>query len=895
MPDESIQTALAGTSPEPPQGTLQSATAWASVAGGFAAWFAAGSTGFLAGSLGSTLAGLCLLLAAVAVWPSATRRWPLGLTIAGALGCLTWFPANDVQHVLLVAAVLAALALGQKATDRTVLRITASAALTLGFFRLACSSVPAVWLLADTVGGWLGRCAALWTGTPLVIGASFGGLDFLVWSMAFALGALVHTDGPRGQRACWLVAGILGAHLMYLTLLALAADMLDALPIPPTPEFPHPYVPPPWSWARAVRSLVPWNLPLVGATLQLLVQALLLRWWTWPTRSVASRETRNLRAGWAGTKPGWRWAIQSAPYVLAVAVPISATLVLGRQDLAGQRILANLHGQLDWTQPQHGRYGRASAGRYGMLPLLVESLGGHLTKTAEFTAEELAQADIVLLLNPAGPVAAEQRACLEDFVRRGGAMLVVGGPLLRQEGQTGSHNDWLFAQDLQVRQDVALSLTGHWQQSLQPLAHPANAMSWGRCTWFSDSGASLAVGPAAQPLVVGRWGWSDPGSDAVLTNVYRWEAGERLGDLVLAAEQRVGQGTVVVLGDGTALTNEGLVRGYAWTGRLLSYLAHRGASPQVGWRQILSLLLLAALFATLGWRPSAAQVLGVALLVASQAACAAAGRGATQVIPDGRLLTAQPNQPPYRLAYLDASHAEAYSDSDWGFDATNGLTLNLMRNGYLTLALPELTRARLAGTAVVVSIGPAKRFAADERRWLQEFVRDGGLWVCTVGAEEAAASADLLADFGCRVPASPVPTAGDWREPEPLGHFRSLFLDAKDYGQGDYKVAVLFHTGWPVECDATDAEVFVRGPHEEPVVVSRPLGQGRIVVIGDTNFALNKNLEYVGGEPFEGRHENADFWRWLLSRVTDRPEWVPPEPPPLVPSDETAAQEEAQP
>jgi hypothetical protein len=41
---------------------------------------------------------------------------------------------------------------------------------------------------------------------------------------------------------------------------------------------------------------------------------------------------------------------------------------------------------------------------------------------------------------------------------------------------------------------------------------------------------------------------------------------------------------------------------------------------------------------------------------------------------------------------------------------------------------------------------------------------------------------------------------------------------------------------------------------------------------------LNKNLEYVGGEPFDGRYENAHFWRWLISRLTPGPEWVPPEP-----------------
>ena len=182
----------------------------------------------------------------------------------------------------------------------------------------------------------------------------------------------------------------------------------------------------------------------------------------------------------------------------------------------------------------------------------------------------------------------------------------------------------------------------------------------------------------------------------------------------------------------------------------------------------------------------------------------------TRVVPDGRLVenqnpgSADENQslPRFRgsrLAYLDASHLEAYSNRDWAFDAVNGLALNLMRSGFLTLMLPRIDRERLERAAIIVSIAPARRFSRDERRRLHEFVHGGGVLICTTGAEEARASQSLLADFGLRVPLSPVPTAGNWREPEPMGNFRSLYLDARDYDAGDYKVGVPFHAGWPVE------------------------------------------------------------------------------------------------
>jgi hypothetical protein len=121
-----------------------------------------------------------------------------------------------------------------------------------------------------------------------------------------------------------------------------------------------------------------------------------------------------------------------------------------------------------------------------------------------------------------------------------------------------------------------------------------------------------------------------------------------------------------------------------------------------------------------------------------------------------------------------------------------------------------------------------------------------------------------------------VPSVGDWREPEPIGRIRSLFLNAEDYGLGDYRVGVSFHAAWPVEVRGGNADILVRAADNRPIVVSKRFGEGHVVLIGDTGFAMNKNLEYIGGEPFESGYENAHWWRWLISRVTKRAEWVPP-------------------
>jgi len=53
-----------------------------------------------------------------------------------------------------------------------------------------------------------------------------------------------------------------------------------------------------------------------------------------------------------------------------------------------------------------------------------------------------------------------------------------------------------------------------------------------------------------------------------------------------------------------------------------------------------------------------------------------------------------------------------------------------------------------------------------------------------------------------------------------------------------------------------------------PVIVVRRVGKGLVAVIGDTCFAMNKNLEREDGSPFEGLRENAVFWRWFLALLS---------------------------
>jgi len=846
-----------------------------------AAWIAAGSTGTLAHPLRIALTWVALLVAVVSVWPWKRRQRLLAVAATALVGLPLVIPVVSIHEILVVAAILGLLAASQEGANRTVLLVCSLAVLALAVFRLACLSIPAVWLLSDNIGATVGRIGSVVTGKPLNVGATFAGLDFLVLIAAFYAGWLYLAAGPRLSRGLYAATAILSAHLLYLVALAFALDLAEVLPERPEPSFIHPYVPPDWSWPAAVRVLLPWNVPTVAAVFHVCVAALMLRWVSWRSVSEESPLWWKDSSRDFGSADRRRLIRSYGPLVLAVLLPIAATLSLGRSDLADKTIVAGGQGNLDWGRPQHDVYGQHSVGTFGMLPLFVESLGGEFRVSADLAAEDLAAADVLLLLRPTGPMPADQQERIWEFVRQGGSLLVAAEPFVRVGNVMSAFNDVLEPTGMSVRQDVAISVTGGWQHAYNLLAHPITSGVDERARYlFTDSATSIRLGWPARPIVTGRWGWSDPGTDAVLTNVYRCEAGERLGDLVLAAEQRFGKGTVAVVGDGRCLTNEGNVRGYGLTGRLLSYLAGKSGGPQSPWRWLITLVMCAAFFVVVAWRPNASRVVWIALLMSmSLAASHSTGRHSTRVVPDGRILQANEDHEYSGLAYIDASHLEACSDADWALDGINELALTLMRNGYLTLTMPDFTSECLERAAIVVSIAPARRFSPSERTRLREFVQDGGIFICTVGAEEARANQPLLADFGIRIPASPVPTVGTWREPEPMGRVRMLPVDADGHGAGDYEACVVFYAGWPVEVDRSDSEVLVYGLRDNPIAVARDVGGGKVVVIGDTGFAMNKNLEYTGGETFEEAYENADFWRWLISGITDRPDWVPPEPP----------------
>jgi hypothetical protein len=791
-------------------------------------------------------------------------------------------------NVLAVAVLLATVAENLSGSQRRAALAAALALAVLGVYRLALQ-IGTFWTLTDRIGGLLGHLTGAITGQPLWIGATFSGLDFLVVMSVFSAGWILVGRQRRWPQIVAVAVAIVVGHIAYLIILsfgpaikAALAETVSEAPAAPAP--PGAEVEKGWTFAGLIRNCIPWNLPALGMLIHITIAGAILRWLPWSADKSNSKTQDATRPEWFGP------AIWGGCAALAASLALVATLSAGSCSLEGKKIVANEEGFLNWLKPDRESYGRLAIGMYGMSEEYFASMGAEFKRSKDLSDADLKDADLLLLIYPNEPWKKGQLERIRKFVEDGGALLVLGEHTTKSKIEIdGEKNEFKYEESrvnellddtsLQVRFDSATFAVGGWLQSYQTTAHPSTAgIDDDRNRFGSVIGASMEAAWPATPLLIGRWGWADPGEmggSAMMGNG-QYDPGEKLGDVILAAEQSYGKGRIIAFGDTSSFTNGITIGSHLYTSRLYGYLAGAVSSPQAIWRQFLGMLLAVGLAGILIWGRQPLQIaLAGVTLSAAIALCTAATYNASTVLPDGRLKT------PNNLAYIDSTHMEAYSPESWRPEGMMGLNQTLMRDGYLTLNLPEFTRERIERAGLVVSVAPAREFTASERDIVRDFVDDGGIFICIVGYEQRGPSSALLADFGFRIGLESDGKDNPEPEPQPLGHFKVPYVQSRAGGQQAY---VRYHASWPIAYsgEPADSRIIAYGRHVDgkiaPCIMFRRFGKGKFAVIGDTSFAMNKNLERKDGLPIEGKRENADFWRWFLAELKNQPKWSPLQP-----------------
>ncbi len=339
------------------------------------------------------------------------------------------------------------------------------------------------------------------------------------------------------------------------------------------------------------------------------------------------------------------------------------------------------------------------------------------------------------------------------------------------------------------------------------------------------TGASLRVRPPGKPVIVATHGFSDA-ADIMNSNQgylgdLKYSPGERLGDIVLVAVSSLGRGKVLVFGDTSPFQNGALALSRVFLDHVFSWLSHRRILP-LGWMTYSAFVGCIVAVIVSVW-PAANKVVqkDTALRVAMlYSLCAAVVGGFVVLEMPVWCKPAQAGRFQGASAVVDRSHYPSFSSDLWGERGIGGLYQNILRNQLLPIQMEDFNEETVYSAETVFIIGAQKRYSKTEIDFLEKYVKDGGRLVIVTGWEESVGAEELVKRFGFRV------------EPVPLGGFRV------ETGWG----IVEFREGWPVSTSSEDAVVHV-SMWGQPVAVSRQMGQGRVVVIGDSMFLENVNLE----------------------------------------------------
>jgi len=698
-------------------------------------------------------------------------------------------------------------------------------ALALGLVHLLSGTSLLTWYLMQSLSRLASGVAVEISGESLAMGPTFSNLALFVGALGVCVGGWL-VAGRR--RIVWfagclvVIIALYGACLWVFAMAPRWVPQDDALAAVSAETAQRAEAAPWWlSWlaGRAYPLHVPMLLPV------LLAVPLGLYLW---------RMRRDSDAVAVGSRPAYALAVMAAVLVGAAAL----TNAPGTPRAETLHVAFYEGGLVNWMTPSPRMYGSRSGGMFGNLPLMMERMGWTGELIGELNRDTLAGKDILFIANQKDALSGGAIAAVEDFVEKGGSLLVMGDHTFWKGEKRLVLNEPIQRSDIRFVFDSADYFVGGWLHSLAFWQHPVTA---GLSDHTNESGsvvgASLDIRYPAAPLVIGRYGYSDPGEPANEHRGYLgnmdYDPGEPLGDRVLVAAQQVGRGRVAVIGDTSAFFNSIHTQTWRYTHRLFHWLGTDGRAAVSGWRDVLGILLLAGAvgvaFVFVRRQP------GLVPVVAT--ACLAFGFASHHVVAEGR------TPPPLKgdIAIVDLSHVGQHSMEGWRDRGIGGVYLNLMREGFFAVGARRFDPEQILASELFVSIAPTQPYSDDEVEVLRRFMERGGTVLLCAGWEDRHGALPLLEKAGLSI------------EHIPLGRQAATVPGTT--------IEPMLWKAWPIR--GGEALLTL---NDLPVVVQQPIGRGRLVVIGDSEFVLNRNLEGEDG----GVMRNIQFFTWLINTVMER-------------------------
>ena len=413
----------------------------------------------------------------------------------------------------------------------------------------------------------------------------------------------------------------------------------------------------------------------------------------------------------------------------------------------------------------------------------------------------------------------------------------------------------LVGTGITIKVDTAEWTENHWQTSIQLFPHPVTRGLISEDVHTGSVGASLELTQSAEPLMVGRFAFSDDPNplEAGFLGNREYENGELLGDIVLAAADTYGEGRILVFGDTSYVFNEALVGTWKLMDNSLNFLTDTWDIPAgVGW--IASVLFMVAVGVFFLVRYSTLTGSSVVVMILVAALVIAAGISSLIGTPSAKTDT---------IAWIDTGHQNLINTRGYKDNSVDGLCKNFMRNNYIPLYLDDVSQ--LEEGHILVIIAPTKGYSSGETKKIASFVKDGGLLILSVGANEENAVSPLLAAFGMDIgdtPLGPVPWIIET-------HGRVPEISEEDLNK--YWHEPKFMEAYPVGGTTpykSYASLTYLGQNYN-LIISKQYGKGMVVLIGDSRFLLDENLEYSLDPARLGKPLFAALWIGNIELLKD--------------------------
>lgn len=582
--------------------------------------------------------------------------------------------------------------------------------------------------------------------------------------------------------------------------------------------------------------------------------------------------------------------------LLALLVMVPPTSV---RKPAAKEIIFVQKGVVSYTQPDYQRYGRAAGGMFGLLPEYSQLFGCKVFRTDPLKdavteiPENLNPNQILVLTNLDVDLGKETVDRIWKFVEEGGSLWVLGDhTFLKEDKETPgavprNHiNDLLDGRvHIKLEHDSAEFFPQGWFHSYR----------FRQGTPFGDLrddaenrpgllvGASLLLEAPAHPFIVGRYAYRDMGRkvrdpekgfngnfefDPVGgdPNEGESEDPERLGDLVLVAGERYGKGRVLVVGDTSSFFSNNMSRSYEFMRASLSWLgdSNKWSVPYSRPGRILATMLLFG-FGVVIFLFRSQPVLFPVLVAIGLVTTLFYGRGGQ--------LPFDKNYARQHMAVIDFAHQPNASKHSSMGNGLHGVSINLARYDLnadagaaananpnaapnakaesklpqapiLPVTINEWDQEIVDAAGYMVLSAPRKPISFSERREIKKFMKRGGTVILACGYQDYKHCRSFLKPFKVEIGSTP------------LGRT----FDSVALGQN-----VSFLSSWPLKVDNPDAKIICTAGKDKTkaLMVSIPVGTGQLIVIGDSEFLHNRNLE--GHESYDPN--NTRFIKTLLDYV----------------------------